>query len=340
MNAAILKSLKKESEALGFHNFGVAKVPMELRRDYYNQWIKEGKHGTMAWMENNNERRLNPESLMPEAKSILVFAMNYYQKDPERNFRVAKYALGKDYHSVIYKRLKKICRFLKENYHSDQKPYVDTGPVLEKPIAEAAGLGWQGKSTILVEKKRGTWSFLGSIVTTLDLPASKGGKDYCGNCTRCIDCCPTQAITSPYKLNASKCISYLTIEHKGSIPHEYREAVGDRVFGCDECLDVCPWNKWAKITNETQFAVRSLPDLKTILAWGEEDFKSNLVASPIKRVKLNGLKRNVALVLGNIGSKDDLPALESLANSNDIVLQEQAEWSIKAIKSRECTSFS
>tara|TARA_A200000113_G_scaffold82672_1_gene73505 strand:- start:3281 stop:4303 length:1023 start_codon:yes stop_codon:yes gene_type:complete len=340
MNAAILKSLKKESEALGFHNFGVAKVPMELRRDYYNQWIKEGKHGTMAWMENNNERRLNPESLMPEAKSILVFAMNYYQKDPERNFRVAKYALGKDYHSVIYKRLKKICRFLKENYYSDQKPYVDTGPVLEKPIAEAAGLGWQGKSTILVEKKRGTWSFLGSIVTTLDLPASKGGKDYCGNCTRCIDCCPTQAITSPYKLDASKCISYLTIEHKGSIPHEYREAVGDRVFGCDECLDVCPWNKWAKITNETQFAVRSLPDLKTILAWGEEDFKSNLVASPIKRVKLNGLKRNVALVLGNIGSKDDLPALESLANSNDIVLQEQAEWSIKAIKSRECTSFS
>lgn len=340
MNAAILKSLKKESEALGFHNFGVAKVPMELRRDYYNQWIKEGKHGTMAWMENNNERRLNPESLMPEAKSILVFAMNYYQKDPERNFRVAKYALGKDYHSVIYKRLKKICRFLKENYHSDQKPYVDTGPVLEKPIAEAAGLGWQGKSTILVEKKRGTWSFLGSIVTTLDLPATKGGKDYCGNCTRCIDCCPTQAIISPYKLDASKCISYLTIEHKGSIPHEYREAVGDRVFGCDECLDVCPWNKWAKITNETQFAVRSLPDLKTILAWGEEDFKSNLVASPIKRVKLNGLKRNVALVLGNIGSKDDLPALESLANSNDIVLQEQAEWSIKAIKSRECTSFS
>ena len=340
MNAAILKSLKKESEALGFHNFGVAKVPMELRRDYYNQWIKEGKHGTMAWMENNNERRLNPESLMPEAKSILVFAMNYYQKDPERNFRVAKYALGKDYHSVIYKRLKKICRFLKENYNSDQKPYVDTGPVLEKPIAEAAGLGWQGKSTILVEKKRGTWSFLGSIVTTLDLPASKGGKDYCGNCTRCIGCCPTQAIISPYKLDASKCISYLTIEHKGSIPHEYREAVGDRVFGCDECLDVCPWNKWAKITNETQFAVRSLPDLKTILAWGEEDFKSNLVASPIKRVKLNGLKRNVALVLGNIGSKDDLPALESLANSNDIVLQEQAEWSIKAIKSRECTSFS
>lgn len=340
MNAAILKSLKKESEALGFHNFGVAKVPMELRRNYYNQWIKEGKHGTMAWMENNNERRLNPESLIPEAKSILVFAMSYYQKDPERNFRVAKYALGKDYHSVIYKRLKKICRFLKENYHSNQKPYVDTGPVLEKPIAEAAGLGWQGKSTILVEKKRGTWSFLGSIVTTLDLPASKGGKDYCGNCTRCIDCCPTQAITSPYKLDASKCISYLTIEHKGSIPHEYREAVGDRVFGCDECLDVCPWNKWAKITNETQFAVRSLPDLKTILAWGEEDFKSNLVASPIKRVKLNGLKRNVALVLGNIGSKDDLPALESLANNNDIVLQEQAEWSIKAIKSRECTSFS
>ena len=339
MDADILESLKKESEALGFHNFGVTKVPLELRRDYYNQWIKEGKHGTMAWMENNNERRLNPEHLMPEAKSILVFAMNYYQKDPNRNFRIAKYALGKDYHSVIYKRLKKICRFLKENYQSDQKPYVDTGPVLEKPIAEAAGLGWQGKSTILVEKKRGTWSFLGTIVTTLDLPASKEGKDYCGTCTRCIDCCPTKAITAPYKLDASKCISYLTIEHKGSIPHEFREAIGDRVFGCDECLDVCPWNKWAKITEESQFEARTLPDLKTILNWDEEDFKSNLVASPIRRVKLNGLKRNVALVIGNIGNKDDLHALEVLANCGDDVLQEQAEWSIQAIKSRECSSF-
>ena len=339
MDADILESLKKESEALGFHNFGVTKVPLELRRDYYNQWIKEGKHGTMAWMENNNERRLNPQHLMSEAKSILVFAMNYYQKDPNRNFRIAKYALGKDYHSVIYKRLKKICRFLKENYQSDQKPYVDTGPVLEKPIAEAAGLGWQGKSTILVEKKRGTWSLLGTIVTTLDLPASKEGKDYCGTCTRCIDCCPTQAITAPYKLDASKCISYLTIEHKGSIPHEFREAIGDRVFGCDECLDVCPWNKWAKITKESQFEARTLPDLKTILNWDEEDFKSNLVASPIKRVKLNGLKRNVALVIGNIGNKDDLPALEALVNCGDDVLQEQAEWSIQAIKSRECSSF-
>jgi len=339
MDADILESLKKESEALGFHNFGVTNVPLELRRDYYNQWIKEGKHGTMAWMENNNERRLNPEHLMPEAKSILVFAMNYYQEAPNRNFRIAKYALGKDYHSVIYKRLKKICRFLKENYQSDQKPYVDTGPVLEKPIAEAAGLGWQGKSTILVEKKRGTWSFLGTIVTTLDLPASKEGKDYCGNCTRCIDCCPTKAITAPYKLDASKCISYLTIEHKGSIPLEFREAIGDRVFGCDECLDVCPWNKWAKITEESQFEARTLPDLKTILNWDEEDFKSNLVASPIKRVKLNGLKRNVALVIGNIGNRDDLPALEALANCGDDVLQEQAEWSIQAIKSRECSSF-
>lgn len=340
MSTSILESIKNESEALGFHNFGVAKVPMNLRVDYYKQWIREGKHGTMEWMENNNERRLNPENLMPEAQSILVFAMNYYQEDPDRNYRIAKYALGKDYHSVIYKRLKKICRFLKENYNSDQKPYVDTGPILEKPIAEAAGLGWQGKSTILVEKKRGTWSFLGSIVTTLDLPASEAGKDYCGKCTQCIDCCPTNAITAPYKLDASKCISYLTIEHKGSIPLEFREAIGDRVYGCDACLDVCPWNKWAKATQESQFAVRSLPDLKTILAWDEVDFKANLVASPIKRSKLNGLKRNAALVLGNVGNKTDLPALERLAGDGDPVLKEQAEWSIKAIKSRECTSFS
>ena len=199
----------------------------------------------MKWMERNNDRRLHPERLIPEARSILVLAMNYYQPDLDRNYRSARYALGDDYHNLIFKRLKKLCRILREEFGSVQRPYVDTGPILEKPIAAAAGLGWQGKSTILVEPKRGTWSFLANIVTTLELTPDEASKDRCGSCTRCVDICPTQAITAPYQLDAQRCISYLTIEHDGPIPIEFRSAIGDRLYGCDECLDVCPWNRWA-----------------------------------------------------------------------------------------------
>lgn len=339
MEGDILNELKNEADALGFHNLGVVSVPLDLRRAYYQKWIESGQHGTMDWMERNNDRRMHPEKLLPEAKTILVFAMNYYQPDPERGYRIAKYALGKDYHSLIYKRLKKLCRYLKERYHSDQRPYVDTGPLLEKPIAEAAGLGWQGKSTILVEKHRGTWSFLASIVTTLELPSSQPAKDYCGSCTRCIDSCPTEAITAPYQLDASKCIAYLTIEHKGAIPEEFRRAIGDRLYGCDTCLDVCPWNKWAQTSRESAFEARILPELRVLLDWDLADFERHMVASPMKRLKLEGLKRNAALVLGNVGTLEDLPALYRLEASEDSVLKEQAAWSIAAIKSRERASF-
>ena len=166
---------------------------------------------------------------------------------------------GDDYHNVILRRLKKLCRIMREEYSGAQRPYVDTGPLLEKPIAAAAGIGWQGKSTILIEPRRGTWSFLGNIVTTLELPADSAGKDRCGRCTRCIDICPTQAIVAPYQMDATKCISYLTIEHDGAIPVEFRKAIGDRLYGCDECLDVCPWNKWAVPTDDDRFAARDLP---------------------------------------------------------------------------------
>ena len=261
MSEEIKQRIAEEAKALGFHSLGVTAVPVNLRRDYYEQWIADGKHGTMAWMERNNDRRLHPENLIPEreAKSIIVLALNYYQADPNRNYRIAKYALGDDYHNFMLRRIKRLCRVLRDDYGGDQRPYVDTGPLLEKPIAEAAGIGWQGKSTILIEPKRGTWSFLANIVTTLELPADKQGKDRCGSCTRCIDICPTRAITAPYQLDASKCISYLTIEHDGAIPIQYREAIGDRLYGCDECLDVCPWNKWAVPTEEAKFTPRELP---------------------------------------------------------------------------------
>lgn len=328
-------AIEELAKTLGFHKSGVAKIPIQLRKDYYKKWIESGQHGTMDWMEKNTSRRLDPSNILPEAKCLLVFSLNYFQPDPKRKFRIAKYALGKDYHRFMLKRLKQICRFMEATYGTEQRPYVDTGPLLEKPIAEASGIGWQGKSTILVEPKGGTWSLLGTIVTTLDLPSSGPGKNYCGSCTRCIDACPTRAITAPYQLDASKCIAYLTIEHKGSIPVKFRKQIGDRVFGCDTCLDVCPWNKWAKRTKEANFEAKELPALSKILDWNQSDFDSNLQASPIRRLKLNGLKRNVALVLGNIGNKGDLAPLVRLAKEGDAVLSEQAEWSIQEINARD-----
>lgn len=332
----IVERLREEAEALGFHGLAVAAVPLALRGDYYERWIAAGKHGTMAWMERNNDRRLQPERLIPEAeaRSIIVLALNYYQPDPARGYRIAKYALGDDYHNFILRRLKRLCRILREDYGGQQRPYVDTGPLLEKPIAEAAGLGWQGKSTILIEPKRGTWSFLANIVTTLELPAGEKGKDRCGSCTRCIDVCPTRAITAPYQLDASKCISYLTIEHDGPIPMEYRKAIGDRLYGCDECLDVCPWNKWAVPTEESKFSSRELPELREMLGWDEATFRARMQGSPMRRLKLHRFQRNLCVVLGNVGAPEDLPAIRVVAASQNAMVAEHADWAIGQIESR------
>ena len=333
--AEILKRLDKEAKALGFHALGVVAVPLELRRDYYTKWIAEGKHGTMSWMERNNNRRMHPENLLPEARSIIVLALNYYQPDPKRPFRIAKYALGDDYHNFMLRRLKRLCRILREEFEGDQRPYVDTGPLLEKPIAEAAGLGWQGKSTILIEPKRGTWSFLANIVTSLELPVDKPGKDRCGSCTRCIDVCPTQAIIAPYQMDASKCISYLTIEHEGTIPLEFRKAIGDRLYGCDECLDVCPWNKWATPTQEVKFRPRELPKLRKMLLWDEATFASRMMGSPMRRLKWQRFQRNVCVVLGNVGTMKDLPALKRVVAEAEPMIAEHALWAIEEINKRK-----
>lgn len=335
MSQTIMQHLREESKALGFHSLGVTAVPVDLRRQYYQDWIAQGKHGTMGWMARNNDRRLAPQNILPEAKSIIVLALNYYQADPDRNFRVAKYALGDDYHNFMLRRLKRLCRILREEYGGQQRPYVDTGPLLEKPIAESAGIGWQGKSTILIEPKRGTWSFLANIVTTLDLPADERVKDRCGTCMRCIDVCPTRAITAPYQLDATKCISYLTIEHDGTIPLEYREAIGDRIYGCDECLDVCPWNKWAVPTQEPKFESRDLPSLREMLDWDEATFTERMQGSPMRRLKWHRFRRNICVVLGNVGKPDDIPTLDTLIGAEDTMVAEHAEWAKQRILSRE-----
>ncbi|CAI8273316.1 MAG: Epoxyqueuosine reductase [Opitutia bacterium UBA7350] len=332
--AAIKVDLTSKAKDLGFAALEVSSVPVDLRQDYYREWIASGQHGGMDWMERNNDRRLQPEALIPEARSIVVVSLNYYQPDPQRGFRIAKYALGDDYHNLILKRLKQLCRVMREEYGGVQRPYVDTGPVLEKPIAAAAGLGWQGKSTILIEPKRGTWSFLGTIVTTLDLPSGQAVKDRCGSCTRCIEVCPTQAITAPYQLDARRCIAYLTIEHDGAIPLEFRESVGDRLFGCDECLDVCPWNRWAVVTKEARFAPRDLPLMREMLRWEECEFSERFRGSPMRRLKLQRFKRNICVVLGNVGTGMDVPALKAVAQGKDALLAEHASWALERIQSR------
>ena len=321
------------AEELGLGPVGVAPVPVELRKAYFMEWLADGEHGEMSWMAREPERRANPGKVLPEARSILCFGLNYYQPEPERRGRIAKYALGKDYHKVMLNKLKRICAWLRE-HEAVNRPYVDTGPLLEKPIAAAAGIGWQGKNTMVLNGQDGQWLFLGFILTTYPFPPDEPVADRCGSCTRCMDVCPTRAITGPYQLDARKCISYLTIEHKGSIPPPYRKLIGDHLYGCDDCLDVCPWNKWAQKTREAAFTARPYPDLREMLSMDEAAFAGTFAGSPVKRLKRSRWLRNVCVVLGNIGEPADLPALEAAAMDPDPLIREHAEWAIEEISSR------
>jgi epoxyqueuosine reductase len=331
---ALRQRLAASAKELGFDAFGVAPVEVDVRADYFKKWIADGMHGDMAWLARNPDRRTDARKVLPEARSLVVVGLNYYQPHPPAGYRIAKYALGADYHDVILARLKELCDVM-ASLGGEQKPYVDTGPVLEKPVAAAAGLGWQGKSTILIHRGAGTWLFLGVILTTLELEATTAKEpDRCGSCTRCIDACPTAAIIAPYQMDARKCLAYLTIEHKGAIPVEYREALGDRVFGCDDCLDVCPWNKWAVATREARFAPRPHPPLRETLAWTDEQFLEHFKGTPVERLGLARWRRNALTVLGNVGTPGDLPAAETLLGSPDPMVAEHAAWAVDRLRAR------
>lgn len=330
---ALRENLRAEALSLGFDVFGVAPIDADVKADYFKKWIADGMHGEMEWMAKDTERRTEVTRVLPEARSIIVVGLNYYQPQPNPNYQIAKYALGQDYHNVITKKLRKLCTVMRA-LGGAQKPYVDTGPVLEKPIAVAAGLGWQGKSTIVLQPEFGTWLFLGIIITTLELETSSPAVNRCGSCTKCITACPTSAIIAPYKLDARKCLAYLTIEHKGPIPLEYRKALGTRIFGCDDCLDVCPWNKWAKETKENKFKARPQPALKETLSWTEEDFLNQFRGTPVKRLGLLRWWRNALTVMGNTGTPGDLEAIGRLVNHADPMVSEHACWARDQILSR------
>jgi epoxyqueuosine reductase len=334
MSGAALKAqLKQAAEAVGFSAFGVTAVPVELRADYFRRWLAEGYHGDMAWMARQPERRTDPTLVLPEARSIIVLGANSWQPQPSRDYKVATYALGGDYHDVLLQKLEQLCDALGP-YGGVHRPYVDTGPVLEKPVAAAAGLGWQGKNTLLIHRRQGTWLLLGVILTTLDLPADHPEPDRCGSCTRCQDACPTQAFPAPYQLDARRCLAYLTIEHKGPIPEEFRVALGDRVFGCDDCLTVCPWNKWAAATQEARFAARPLPPLHETLAWDEAMFNQTFEGTPLKRLGLARWLRNALTVLGNVGTSSDLSAVRSHLRHPDPMVAEHAAWAEHRLRER------
>jgi epoxyqueuosine reductase len=295
----------------------------------------------MYYLERGEEKRCDPQKVLPAAQSIIVVALNYFQgraiqrSQTVARGKIARYAWGDDYHNVIAVRLDKIDNFLRE-FGGRQKCYVDTGPVLERDHAAQAGIGWHGKSTMLIDSRLGTWFFLGEIFTTLDLPPDSPQRDRCGTCDRCITACPTGAITAPHRLDARRCISYLTIELKGSIPLQLRPLIGNRIFGCDDCLDACPWNRFAKISNETAFAARSTMSmaLRDYLKLNDVEFRNLFRNSPIKRIKRRGFLRNVCVALGNVGDESDLAALNEAASDPEPLIAEHAVWAIEQIQVR------
>ena len=337
--AANLKAaLVARAKALGFDACRVARADAPRHAGEFRDWLRAGSAGEMEWLHRGEEKRCEPSLVLPDVRSVIVLAMNYWQGNPTAvpGGRIARYAWGDDYHDVMLERLRKLDAFLSE-FGGVQKCYVDTGPVLERDFAAEAGVGWHGKSTMLVDPQLGTWFFLGEILTTLELPPDAPQPSRCGTCTRCVAACPTGAITDAHRLDARRCISYLTIELKGSIPLEFRPLIGDRIYGCDTCLDVCPWNRFASASRETVFAARpatSKMQLRDFLSLDDEQFRALFRGSPIKRIKRRGFLRNVCVALGNVGTLDDLPALRKAAADPEPLIAEHAGWAIRRIAER------
>lgn len=336
---ALRSDLFARAKEAGFDDIGIARA--DARGDLPERlqgWLALGRHGQMGWMEETAARRAAPLTLWPDAKSVIMLAMNYGpESDPlevlERRDRAAisVYAQNRDYHDLVKKRLKQVARWLAEESGAEVKVFVDTAPVMEKPFAEAAGLGWQGKHTNLVSRKLGSWFFLGAIFTTLDLAGDERHDDHCGECRRCLDICPTKAFPAPYELDARRCISYLTIEHKGHIAREFREPMGNRIYGCDDCLAVCPWNKFAAHAREDAFHAREelrAPLLRELVRLDDAGFRALFSGSPIKRIGRDRFVRNVAIAIGNSGEKELAEEARALLGDASPLVRAMAVWAL------------
>lgn len=340
-----LKSLltKKASEA----GFDIVRVTdpgaiADVGRNLF-EYLENGFHGDMRWMEERAEARSDPRQLWPEVQSVVMLGLNYAVGDDplvlleqKSQGNISVYARGKDYHDVVKKKLKEVGRWLHEETGQPIKVFVDTAPVMEKPLAAASGIGWQGKHTNLVSRDFGSWLFLGAIYTAATIEPDEPETDHCGSCRRCLDICPTDAFPAPYQLDARRCISYLTIEHKGPIPIEFREAIGNRIYGCDDCLAVCPWNKWAEVSREAKLQPRQElrgPDLLALLSLDDAEFRKLFAGSPIKRVGRDRFMRNVLIAAGNSGDGQLAEAVEGRLNDEAPIVRAMAIWALAKLVS-------
>jgi epoxyqueuosine reductase len=339
-------ALTREARALGFDCIGVADPAATTEAaTHFRAFIASGGHGEMEWLAAQPERRADPRVLWPHVRSIIMLGVNYGpDQDPLQVLQqrsrgaISVYAQGDDYHYLIKKRLKTLARWLVANSGGEVKVFVDTAAVMEKPLAQAARLGWQGKHTNLVSREFGSWLFLGAIFTTLELPRDGADIDRCGSCRACLDICPTQAFPAPYRLDARRCISYLTIESKGPIPKEFRPAIGNRIYGCDDCLAVCPWNKFAQQGREAKLAAREnlrAPALAELARVDDSGFRALFAKSPVKRIGRDRFLRNVLIAVGNSGDAALATEAERLLTDASALVRGAAVWALSQLLSPE-----
>ncbi len=344
MPSSTSEAIRAQALAEGFEVVRIArsKAP-EGAAARLDKFLRAGHHGDMAWMQSHAARRSDPQALWPEARSIILLGMNYGPDcDPMEALNqnecgaISVYAQGADYHNIIKKKLKRIAAKIAQDFSTEVKVFVDTAPVMEKPLAQAAGLGWQGKHTNLVSRDFGSWLFLGSIFTTLTLDPDEAETDHCGACRRCLDICPTNAFPAPYQIDARRCISYLTIEHKGVIGPEFRAAMGNRIYGCDDCLSVCPWNKFATTAAEAQFHARPLArNLKSLVTLDDATFRALFAGSPIKRIGRDRFIRNVLIAIGNSGDPSLSQAAQKLLIDTSPLVRGMAVWALSQLMPKE-----
>ncbi|MEM9433580.1 MAG: tRNA epoxyqueuosine(34) reductase QueG [Pseudomonadota bacterium] len=341
---SITQQLKAQAKVEGFSSIGICHptdIPLAPAR--LAEFLGDGRHGQMSWMQDRKTWRSDPSALWPDAKSIVMLTELYSPTaDPLENLdhrdsgTISVYAQNRDYHDVVKKRLKRLARWLvARSDGAEVKVFVDTAPVMEKPLAAAAGLGWQGKHTNLVSRELGNWFFLGSIFTTLELDTDKAEIDRCGTCRACLEICPTDAFPAPYQLDARRCISYLTIEFRGSVTPELRKKMGNRIYGCDDCLAVCPWNKFAETAQETKYHAREdlkRPALAELVHLDDRSFREKFSGSPIKRIGRDRFVRNVLYAIGNAESQDLVPHAQSLCEDSDPVVAEAARWAVEQLR--------
>jgi epoxyqueuosine reductase len=338
--------IREQALALGFDAVGFAPAALSAQsRDHLAQFIAEGRHGEMGWLAEKADRRGDPQVLWPEVRSVIVLGLNYAPPTDPFDFRtrpatgnISVYARHRDYHDTLKKKLKALGRWMGDRYGCGIKVFVDTAPVMEKPLAQRAGLGWQGKHTNLVSREFGSWLFLGEIYTTLDLATEPAEEDHCGTCQRCLDICPTRAFTGPYQIDARRCISYLTIEHKGPIPHELRPLIGNRIYGCDDCLAICPWNKYAQLSIQPDFQPRdalTAPLLRELSTLDDAAFRTLFTASPIKRIGRDRFLRNVLIAIGNSAQADLADCAARLLDDASSLVRGTAVWAVSRLLSRQ-----